>query len=75
MATTEHNLSSYNENELPDASNMRIGIVVSEWNNDITFALLDGAKDVLFKSGILERNLHIIKVPGSFELPTAAAFM
>jgi 6,7-dimethyl-8-ribityllumazine synthase len=75
MATSEHNLSSYKENELPDASNMRIGIVVSEWNNDITFALLDGAKEVLLKSGILDRNLHIIKVPGSFELPTAAAFM
>jgi 6,7-dimethyl-8-ribityllumazine synthase len=75
MATSEHNLSSYNENELPDASNMRIGIVVSEWNNDITFALLYGAKEVLLKSGILDRNLHIIKVPGSFELPTAAAFM
>lgn len=75
MATTEHNLSIYNENELPDASNMRIGIVVSEWNNDITFALLNGAKEVLAKSGLPDSHMHIIRVPGSFELTTGAAFL
>ena len=43
MATIYHNLSEYDFNSVPDATNMRFGIVVSEWNDNITGALLDGA--------------------------------
>ena len=41
MATALHNLSDYNIANVPDASNMCFGIVVSEWNEEITGALLD----------------------------------
>ena len=66
MATT--NLSVYDSATIPDASNFRFGIVVSEWNPDITQNLHDGAKSTLLEHGALEENIKAIKVPGSFEL-------
>ena len=68
MATALHNLSEYNKNEIPDASNMCFGIVVSEWNPQITQALLHGAVETLKKHGALPENIHVKSVPGSFEL-------
>ena len=50
MATT--NLSSYNPELVPDAHEMRFGIVVSDWNNDITSSLLKGAEKTLKKHGV-----------------------
>jgi len=57
---------------LPDGSSLKIGIVVSQWNADITSALLNGAKDTLKQAGVLEDNIEILYVPGSFELPWGA---
>ncbi len=68
MATKYHNLSDYDPSEIPDASNMRFGIVVAEWNSDITFALRDGAINTLAKFGTPEENITVFHVPGSFEL-------
>lgn len=68
MATALHNLSKYDFSEIPDASNMCFGIVVAEWNSEITGALLDGAVKTLEKHGMLPENIHIKTVPGSFEL-------
>ena len=45
-----------------------VGIVVAEWNEDITGALLDGAVKTLEKHGALPENIHVKTVPGSFEL-------
>ncbi|MBR4311919.1 MAG: 6,7-dimethyl-8-ribityllumazine synthase, partial [Bacteroidaceae bacterium] len=45
MATAYHNLSAYDITSVPDASAMKFGIVVSEWNENITAALLHGAKE------------------------------
>ena len=53
---------------LPDASNMRFGIVVTEWNNDITNALLEGAVNALKAAGVSENSISVRRVPGSFEL-------
>jgi len=75
MATEYHNLSDYNPNELPDASNMRVGILVSEWNSEITFRLRDGAFSTLVKNGVKPENIYIRYVPGSFELVYAASRM
>ncbi len=75
MATVEKNLSSFDATTLPDAASMRIGIVVSEWNDDITENLLNGAVEVLHQAGIKEHNLRVIRVPGSFELPLGAALL
>lgn len=68
MATALHNLSEYDFTKIPDASNMCIGIVVSEWNTVVTGALLNGAVQTLEKHGALPENIHVKTVPGSFEL-------
>ena len=68
MATAFHNLSDYDPASIPDASNMNFGIVVSEWNHEITGALLEGAVKTLEKHGALSENIHVKTVPGSFEL-------
>lgn len=68
MATELHHLSDYDVNTVPDASNMCFGIVVAEWNPEITDALLDGAMTTLKKHGTLPENIHVKTVPGSFEL-------
>ena len=68
MATALHNLSDYNTNNVPDASNMCFGIVVAEWNPEITGALLSGCVSTLEKHGALTENIHVKTVPGSFEL-------
>ena len=66
MAT--RNLSEYNVENVPDASNMCFGIVVSEWNREVTGALLDGCVSTLEKHGAIPENIHVKTVPGSFEL-------
>ena len=75
MATIYHNLSEYDFNSVPDATNMRFGIVVSEWNDNITGALLDGAVKTLKRHGAKDENILIESVPGSFELTFGAAQM
>ena len=66
MATT--NLSLYDSESIPDASEFRFGIVVSEWNPEITQNLYEGALATFLKHGALAENITAIKVPGSFEL-------
>ena len=68
MATTNNNLSDFNKESLPDSSNMKIGIVVSQWNNKITNGLYNGAYTTLIESGVSENNIEKLEVPGSFEL-------
>ena len=75
MATAFHNLSEYDFNSVPDASMMRFGIVVSEWNSNITGALLEGAVPTLKKHGAKEENILVQTVPGSFELTFGASQM
>ncbi len=53
---------------MPDAAAMRIGIVVSEWNDNITEELLNGAVETLHAYGVKENNIIVKSVPGSFEL-------
>ncbi|NMC41551.1 MAG: 6,7-dimethyl-8-ribityllumazine synthase [Bacteroidales bacterium] len=73
MATT--NLSEYNPDKVPDASGFRFAIVVSDWNSEITFSLLDGCVTTLKKHGVIEDNIIIKHVPGSFELTMGAQLM
>ena len=68
MATELHHLSEYDESSVPDASNMCFGIVLSEWNKEITGALLKGAVSTLQRHGAIPENIHVKRVPGSFEL-------
>lgn len=66
MATT--NLSEYNKETIPNAKDFRFGIVVSEWNSNITEGLLKGAYDTLLAHGAQPKNIVQWSVPGSFEL-------
>lgn len=66
MATT--NLSYYNKTTIPNAKSLRFGIVVSEWNPEITQNLKKGAVDTLLDCGTTAINIISWDVPGSFEL-------
>ena len=68
MATQNNNLSDYNKDSLPDVSNLRFGIVVSQWNDDITDGLFKGAYETLLDCGVSSDNILKLEVPGSFEL-------
>lgn len=75
MATYLKNLSDYNKDSIPNAKDMRFAIVVSEWNDEITFSLANGAKDTLLKHGALEENIIVKTVPGSIELTHGAQLL
>ncbi len=75
MATQYKNLSSYNENTIPDATGMKFGIAVSEWNDKVTYALRDGAVATLIKHGVVAEDINVVTVPGSFELTLGAQFL
>ena len=66
MATT--NLSAYDKTTIPNAKHLRFGIVVSEWNSNITENLYKGALKALIDNGTLTENITLLNVPGSFEL-------
>lgn len=68
MATENKNLSQYDKNTIPNAKDFRFGIVVSEWNDNVTGNLCKGAIETLLDNGALEENITKWDVPGSFEL-------
>ncbi|MBT8289203.1 MAG: 6,7-dimethyl-8-ribityllumazine synthase [Muriicola sp.] len=68
MATANRNLSHYDKESIPNASHLKIGVVVSEWNEDITEGLYKGAHSALLDCGLKEDQLIRWNVPGSFEL-------
>ena len=49
-----------------------IGIVVARFNLSITSKLLQGAQEALEKNNVLSKDITVVNVPGSFELPIAA---
>jgi 6,7-dimethyl-8-ribityllumazine synthase len=54
------------------AKGLRLGIVVSRFNSFITERLLSGALDALTRAGAAEKQIEVVRVPGSFEIPVAA---
>jgi 6,7-dimethyl-8-ribityllumazine synthase len=58
-----------------DAKGKRFGIVVSRFNELITKRLLDGTMDCIFRHGGQERDIEVVWVPGSFEIPSIALKM
>ncbi|TDI80913.1 MAG: 6,7-dimethyl-8-ribityllumazine synthase [Bacteroidetes bacterium] len=68
MATSNKNLSTYDKTMIPNAKNFRFGIVVSEWNPDITQGMFQGAFDAILDCGGIKENIVRWNVPGSFEL-------
>lgn len=69
------NLSAYDSEKVPDASDMRFGIVISDWNKEITWSLLNGTVSTLSKHGVTDENIVIKHVPGSFELTIGAQLL
>ena len=67
------NLSQHSD--VPDAGGMKIGIVVAEWNNEITFTMKDGAIQTLHEHGVKDEDIVLRFVPGSFELTIGAQMM
>lgn len=75
MATALSNLSDYNTEDVPNANGLRIGLIVSQWNKEITHALYKGAVETLISHGVKDQDIITFHVPGSFELPFGASKM
>ena len=73
MATKNQNLSLISS-PLPSAESLSFGIVVAEWNREVTEALLEGAINTLKSAGCPDANITVKYVPGTFELPLGAQF-
>lgn len=71
-------LSRYDANQLPSADDLkhqRYGIVVADWNSEITYALAQGAIDTFIKHGVKENRIDVMHVPGAVELTFGAKKM
>jgi 6,7-dimethyl-8-ribityllumazine synthase len=75
MAKKKQNLSDFKPFSHSLSSATRIGIVVSEWNPEITEALCKGAVDTLKEQGFKKTSILVHHVPGSFELPLGAQYL
>ena len=78
MSTILKNLSEYDPNQLPKKerfAHQKYAIVVSDWNSDITHAMLRGAVETLTGAGIEESNITVKHVPGTFELTYASRIL
>jgi 6,7-dimethyl-8-ribityllumazine synthase len=73
MATALKNLSDHQST--PSAHNMKFGIVVAEWNPEITFAMRNAAVDTLIRQGANPKDILVRHVPGSFELTLGAKWL
>lgn len=73
MATK--NLSKQTLNSKVDMSNKKFGIVVSEWNTEVTESLYIGAYNTLLQHGVQKENIFRKDVPGSFELSLGSQFL
>jgi 6,7-dimethyl-8-ribityllumazine synthase len=54
------------------AAGMRFAIVTTRWNTVITDRLLQGSLDALHRSGAAKKDVEIVRVPGAWEVPSAA---
>lgn len=75
MATSLKNLSQHSDSNIKDIHSKKFGIIVSEWNDEVTESLYNGALETLLKHGADRRNIFRKNVPGSFELPLAAQWL
>ena len=73
MAT--RNLSEYDAHRVPSAEGFRFGIVVAEWNWEITGSMAKGAMDTLLRHGVKAEHVEVETVPGSFELTMGGQLM
>lgn len=72
MATQYKSLSDFSHITVASAKEYRFGIVVSQWNAEITGSLLNGAYQALLDHEAQEANIRVVEVPGSYELTAGA---
>lgn len=72
MASINKNLSDFAHLTVASATPYRFGIVVAQWNAQVTERLLNGALQALKHHGVLEKNIQVAEVPGSYELISGA---
>lgn len=75
MASSNKNLSSFSNKNIKDISDKKFGILVSEWNSEITEALYSGAVETLLQTGASKENIIRKTVPGSYELTLGAQWL
>ncbi|MFT4755210.1 MAG: 6,7-dimethyl-8-ribityllumazine synthase [Salibacteraceae bacterium] len=75
MATINQNLSEYNSASVPNGASFTLAIIRSEWNDEITSNLAQGAEEALLENGVLLENIIRLDVPGAYELPLAAQWV
>jgi 6,7-dimethyl-8-ribityllumazine synthase len=75
MATSLKSLSQYSDKNILDISNKKFGIVVSEWNDQVTESLFSSAVETLLRHGAKKENIFRKNVPGSFELTLGAQWL
>ena len=69
------NLSDFDPAAVPNGSKCKIGVIAAEWNPEVTNAMCQGAIDTLTEHGVKKENIQVLRVPGTFELTTAADLM
>ncbi len=75
MASSFKNLSEHSHKNIGSVENKQFGIVVAEWNETITGALLEGAIETLLEQGAVRENIKVHYVPGTFELSLGSQFL
>jgi len=58
-----------------EAKGIKVGIIVSRFNSFICERLLEGAMDTLLRHGASDKDIHLVRVPGAFEIPLVAKKM
>jgi len=75
MASNLKNLSEHSGKNMKGLQNKKFAIIVSEWNEEVTESLYNGAYETLLDNGIPKENIQKHYVPGSFELSLGAQWM
>ena len=68
MSSSNNNLENLDLEKIPSAKNLKLGIVVSKWNAQITNNLLKGCLELLVNKGASKKDIEVLHVPGSLEL-------
>jgi 6,7-dimethyl-8-ribityllumazine synthase len=68
MSSANKNLSNFRQDGLKKVNGKKVAIITAEWNEEVTFAMRDGAIEFLSGYGVAEEDLIVRQVPGSFEL-------
>jgi 6,7-dimethyl-8-ribityllumazine synthase len=75
MSSELKNLSDFDHTTIPSGKGMKIAVVVSEWNIEVTGALLEGVVKTLLENGVEENDILVKYVPGSFELTLGSQYL